>query len=492
MAYIGKGLNDIATANVSVDTMTGDGSDTTLALSMGTKGIGSVNDVSVFISGIQQRPNIDYTLSAGVITFTTAPVNGQAVCAISHSDSWQDNVADSSVVTESFADLAITDAKIIGLNSSKLTGAMPAISGASLTGITETTNSASDPAIDTNGTLGDIWVNTASGEMFILTDATTDENVWTNVGGGEGDVPLVLTFQGEISSYTHGGQQAGATGYNTIDKFSLTSQANATDVGDMTAQLWYTCGASSGTHGFAFGGDGQQQPANGNVINKYSHSSDGNAVDHGDLAVTNGAQRSSNSDLNAQFGYSVCGRGNGSPQTTQIDKVSFASNTTATDVGDSTTARKQPSGTSSTTHGYTAGGSINSDSSGTNVIDRFSFASNGNSVDVGDLTLARMCPAGSSSTTHGYTAGAYAFPTFSNVIDKFQFAATANATDVGDLTAGIQGNSGSSSTTHGYSMGGQPPATLNRIEQFSFSTDGNATDWADLSLARVYPGTSQI
>ena len=52
MAYLGKGLNDIATANVSVDTMTGDGSDTTLALSMGTKGIGSVNDVSVFIGGI--------------------------------------------------------------------------------------------------------------------------------------------------------------------------------------------------------------------------------------------------------------------------------------------------------------------------------------------------------------------------------------------------------------------------------------------------------
>ena len=40
---------DIATANIAVNTMVGDGSDTTLALSMGTKGIGSVNDVSVFI-----------------------------------------------------------------------------------------------------------------------------------------------------------------------------------------------------------------------------------------------------------------------------------------------------------------------------------------------------------------------------------------------------------------------------------------------------------
>jgi hypothetical protein len=389
----------------------------------------------------------------------------------------------------------VDNGMIIGLTSSKLTGAMPAIDGSALTGIGDgVTKSASDPAIDTNpsGGLGTLWFNTASGEMFACTDATTNENVWYNVGGGEGDVPLVYTFQGEISSYTHGGQQAGSTGYTTIDKFSLTSQANATDVGDLTHQLYYTCGATSGTHGFALGGNEAQRAGEGNIINKYSHSSDGNAVDHGDLAVVGGFQRAGISDMSGQFGYSVCGGGNGSADVTQIDKFSFASNTTATDVGDATQARKQPSGTNSTTHGYTAGGSINNDSSGSNIIDRFSFASNGNAVDVGDLTLARMCPAGSSSTTHGYTSGAYAFPTFSNVIDKFQFAATANATDVGDLTAGIQGNTGSSSTTHGYSIGGQPPSTLNRIEQFSFTTDGNATDWADLTLARVYPGTSQV
>ena len=84
MAYLGKGLNDIATANIVVDTMTGNGSDTTLALSWGagSKGIGSVNDVSVFYGGCQQRPGQDFTLANGTVTFTTAPMNGVNVVAV--------------------------------------------------------------------------------------------------------------------------------------------------------------------------------------------------------------------------------------------------------------------------------------------------------------------------------------------------------------------------------------------------------------------------
>lgn len=50
------------------------------------------------------------------------------------------------------------------------------------------TKSASDPTKTTNGTLGDVFVNTTSGEVYVLTDATTDENVWTNVGEGSGNI----------------------------------------------------------------------------------------------------------------------------------------------------------------------------------------------------------------------------------------------------------------------------------------------------------------
>ena len=68
-------------------------------------------------------------------------------------------------------------------------------------------------------------------------------------------------------------------------------------------------------------------------------------------------------------------------------------------------------------------------------IDKFSFATDGNATDVGDLTVGRQTGAGSSSTTHGYSAGGYG-PGTSNIIDKFPFSTDANATDVGDLTLG--------------------------------------------------------
>jgi hypothetical protein len=80
------------------------------------------------------------------------------------------------------------------------------------------TKSASDPSTTTNGTLGDVFVNTTSGEMFVLTDATTDANVWTNIGDGTGSIGnydveyLVIAGGGGGGTYGGGG---GAGGYRT-------------------------------------------------------------------------------------------------------------------------------------------------------------------------------------------------------------------------------------------------------------------------------------
>ena len=85
----------------------------------------------------------------------------------------------------------VSDAMIESISSSKLTGSLPAIDGSALSGLADgVTKNANDPATDTNpsGGLGTLWLNTTSGELFMLTDATTDENVWTNVGAGTGDV----------------------------------------------------------------------------------------------------------------------------------------------------------------------------------------------------------------------------------------------------------------------------------------------------------------
>ena len=90
-------------------------------------------------------------------------------------------------------------------------------SGVIATAAGDITKSTSEPATDTNpsGGVGTVWLRTTTGDMYVCTDATTDENVWTNVGGLSGNVSpsyavdfLVVAGGGGAS----GGDAAGGAG----------------------------------------------------------------------------------------------------------------------------------------------------------------------------------------------------------------------------------------------------------------------------------------
>ena len=66
--------------NRAVNSMTGDGSDTTLSLSQSP---GSVNNIDAFIDGVSQIPGTDFTLSGSTLTWTTAPAIGTTAVAVS-------------------------------------------------------------------------------------------------------------------------------------------------------------------------------------------------------------------------------------------------------------------------------------------------------------------------------------------------------------------------------------------------------------------------
>ena len=364
---------------------------------------------------------------------------------------------------------------------------IPACSGAAITNLTGITKSASDPTISTNpaGGVGTVYQNTTSGVMYICTDATAGENKWINIGGGSGNItPWGRPWGGTAYGYQAGGYANGPT-LNVINKYSFTSDGNATDVGDLT---WATDGNachSSTTHGYAATGD---HPVTTN-INKWSFASDGNAVSYGGVVVAGGWGTSGS--YSTTHGY-TWGRNNSGIYHNLIDKFSFTTEANATDVGDMSVAGSYTAAASTETYGYCMGGGPGTHD---NVIDRVSFTTDGNATDVGDLLANNASSSGHQSETHGYTTGGWTYPggTTGNVIQKFAFGSSSNSTDVGDLTAVSQDGSGSSSETYGYHAcgGASGGPYTDTIHKFSTSSNANATDVGNMTVSVKYTGGCQ-
>ena len=302
-----------------------------------------------------------------------------------------------------------------------------------------------------------------------------NNGVWDDPTGGVEILPT-YSFQGTVSGYSAGGDNGSPSGpwFNNIDKFSFTSDGNATDVADLTRNAGHgAAGQTSSTHGYVVGGRALTSQPDTNIIEKYPFSVDANATDVGDLTTV---ARYTAGQSSANHGYRTSDVSN----TDVIDKHPFLADANATDVGDLSVARWGGNGQSSTTHGYFSSGNTSA-----NTIDKFSFSVDGNATDVGDMTHSNYLGTGQSSSTHGYNSGGSG----SNVIEKFPFSTDANSTDVGDLTYIVYVGMGQSSTTSGYASGGNP--ALNYIQKFPFSTDANATDIGNLTVGRGSGAGSQ-
>ena len=77
---------------------------------------------------------------------------------------------------------------------------------------------------------------------------------------------------------------------NVLQKFSFTTDGNAVDVADMVhnpaVNLASQAGTSSTAYGYASGGGPYPGTGHVNSISKYSHTTDANSTDVGDLTVS--------------------------------------------------------------------------------------------------------------------------------------------------------------------------------------------------------------
>ena len=372
----------------------------------------------------------------------------------------------------------VTNDNIASLEASKLTGSFPSIDGSNLTNMSSFTKSSSDPAIDTNpsGSTGTLWLNTTSGEMFCCTDATTDANVWTNVGAGSGNFPADNVTRGSISGYTAGGENTtGAAHSNVIDKFSYVSDANATDVGNLV-EPGPSGSLNSGTYGYAC----KYASGNGTVgtMSKWAFASDADAVAGGSAHQGTNHTNGCSGHMSPTNGYWV----GGYPSNKAMSKFSFANEDT-----------KSTPGNLSDLHGAGNAGSSHFDYGGFAFgnypnhfnIDKFSFASDGDATTHAQLTAQMRDMTGSNGETHAYYCMGYTSGYLTDIA-KFPYASQTNAVNVADMGFSTQLCSGTASTTHGYTAGGTRGGKHNVITKYSQVSDGNGVDVGDLTEARSH------
>ena len=277
------------------------------------------------------------------------------------------------------------------------------------------------------------------------------------------------------------GYSAGGPNSNMIQKFSLSSDGNGIDVGNLPANLQQVSAVSSATNGYTMGG---YDPGIGGAttsINKFPFVSDDNAANVASLSLkirmTAPTQSITNGVGYVAGGYSAVPFPSSVNDRSLIQKFVFATENDATDIGDLTVSRYHMAGTSSTTHGYAAGGSLNPGQ--TNIIDKYPFTSDTSATDVGDLTVSNARNCGAFSNTHGYSQGGNPQAIGGANIEKFSFASDGNATHNANLYDGSEGGAGISSKTNGYMAGGEQ-ANYNVIQKYPFASDDDSTDVGDL------------
>ena len=232
------GIDDVHIGDVAATKLTGTIADARLPATLPAK------------SGVNLT-----ALNATELTSGTIPIARIADDAVTNA-----KMADDAIDSAQIAAGAVDDAHLAtGISASKLTGALPAISGANLTnltstfaGLTDTTVSTSDPASNSNpSATGHLWVNKNSGESYVCTDATNNANGWINIGGGSGDIgpEYVAATGGTVT--TDGDYKVHV--FNSSGTFTVTDQGNASGSNTIT---YLVLAGGGGAGGAVRGGGG--------------------------------------------------------------------------------------------------------------------------------------------------------------------------------------------------------------------------------------------
>ena len=260
--YLGKELIAGATReSITYQSGTGNGSTTPVTLSAAAN---NAQSIMVMLNGVTQTPETDYTVNGTTLTFNEAVPNGVAILVYHLA-----NQAQAFTVN----DASVTNAHIVSLDASKLTGNLPGSMGTNTTTLDQSIASlglhvgVSENKIAYN--LPESYIDVFQDDSGLLTETTVDRNATYEyvstatpaLGQFVSDANTMLLLHmdddglTDSSSYGHTMTKGGSVARsNTQSKFGsysmncpgggsdfLTGPANIYDIGtgDFTLEGWF-------------------------------------------------------------------------------------------------------------------------------------------------------------------------------------------------------------------------------------------------------------
>ena len=275
--------------------------------------------------------------------------------------------------------------------------------------------------------------------------------------------------------------------YQVLHYVNIHTTGSSMDFGSLLVQRYGTSGScSSNTRALVAGG--WRNSATDDTIEYFTMASNAQAVDFGNLNIAEYTALSCSSSTRGLFTGSY-NPASSSANARQIQYVEIATTGNALDFGDmSGVTRFGGAGFSSPTRGIFAGGRAKNNASpysanaATHEIDYVTIASLGNSTTFGDMTFNGGYCGGMSNTTRGIIGGAR-IPAAVNNIDMITIASTGNAVHFGDLTVARAGSQTGSTQTRGVFIGGSPTSDSRRtIDYITISSSGDAIDFGESGI----------
>ena len=390
----------------------------------------------------------------------------------------------------------VTSNSITSIDVSKLSGNHTnATYGQNLTGINDgIIESASDPTASSNptGGLGTLWVNYTSGEMYNLTNASTNSNYWTNVGGKSGDIFWTFSYQGTERGFVMGGGDSYPGAGTNVHTFLFSSSSSQSNHNNLTNSVGTSSvNTKDMTNGYSYvlGGPGNWNNTS-HAMQRFAWQSGSASSSVGNLGyVHNGAHGYSTSSKGI---YAGGGNSSNTTNLTTIHQFTFSSSVSGAAHGSLQTY----SGWSvEAQDGEDYGYSIGRDYETTPSKNQKIALASGSTSYVSDAQYVINRNAGTSSTTHGYSSGGHWYtgggPSITKVISRFQFSTGSMMTAVGNLDSARHDGGGCSGVSYGYSVGGTP-GCWDQIDRYTYSSSSTSSNWGTLNDGgNSFPGASE-